>query len=131
MAILARLDSDRALELLHTMDFNASDATPSSPFSAHAALVRQVFEVLVEREGEAALPIIEREANFLGSKGTYPYSAVGEAASRAVSPNWAKNRDHSIQVQQSVLDQMLARYSATPHTYFGDIEFGRMLRSLS
>ncbi|HWC17756.1 MAG TPA: hypothetical protein VG498_12120 [Terriglobales bacterium] len=128
MAILARLDPDRALELLHAMDLTNPEATSKSPFPPAGALVRQVFQVLVSRDGEAALPVIEREAAFIGAKGTYPYAAVGAAVSSLVSKYWINDREHAIEVQQSVLNRMFATYSTTPHTYFGDIQFGEMLK---
>ena len=48
MSILARVDPDRALELLHAVELN-SDDNKSMPFPAYTQLVQQVFQMLVQR----------------------------------------------------------------------------------
>jgi hypothetical protein len=129
MPILARLDPDHADELLHQIDlskpFNSGDQF------ARSSLIREIFEAMARSDGEAGLPAIESEAAFLGSTDTYPYSAVGLATSIAVSKYWPDNKDHAIAVEQSALDRMFSRYSTTPHTYYGDYEFGEMLKFLA
>jgi hypothetical protein len=129
MTILARHDPEHAEELLRTMHLNDA-GKDSSPFQVRSQVMQQVFNALVQRDGEAALPTIEREAAYIGSTETYPYSAVGQATVSAVSKDWLDKKDHAIQVSQSALDRMFARYSTTPHTYYGDIEFGQMLNVL-
>lgn len=131
MSVLVRLDPDRALELLHSVDWNSVEGSSNSPFPPGRELVRQVFQALANRNGEAALPVVEQEADFIASKGTYPYSAVGGAVSSATAKDWREHREHAIEVQQSALDRMLGKYRATPHTYAGDLEFGDMLRHLA
>ena len=129
MTILARLDPDHADELLHQIDLN--QPLNSGDQFGRSSLVRGIFEALARRDGEAGLPAIEREAASLGSTDTYPYSAVGLATSIAVSRYWPDNKDHAIAVEQSALDRMFSRYSTTPHTYYGDYEFGQMLNFLA
>jgi len=128
MTILARLDPDHADELLRTMHLNEAEKD-DAPFQQRSQLVREVFRVLAQRDGEAALPVIEREAAYIGSTDTYPYSAVGYATANAVSKEWSDRKDQAIQVEQSALDRMFSRYSTTPHTYYG--EFGDMLKVLA
>lgn len=131
MAILAHLDPDRALELLHQMDLSDSDASGSYPMMAHSQLIQQVFQVLARRDGEAALPVLEREAAFIGSAGPYPYFALGSAAAEITSKDWAKNKEHTIQAEQSVIDVAFTRYRQTPHNYLDDVDFGQMLQPLA
>ncbi|HKU27098.1 MAG TPA: hypothetical protein VJQ54_16605 [Candidatus Sulfotelmatobacter sp.] len=130
MSILARLDPDRALELLHAMETGDAESS-SGMMTPQLELARQVFPVLVKRDGEGALSVLEREAAFMGSAGRYPYSALGYAASDAVGKDWASNKQHAIQIEQSVLDLAVSRYSQTAPTYFDDLEFGHMLQVLA
>jgi len=114
LTIIVRVDPDRALELLHQVDFGDHESS-GQPALPQMQVVRQVFQVLVRRDGEAALPVLEREAAFIGSAGHYPYSALGYAASGATSRDWSTNRQHAIEVQQSLLDLTYTRYSQTAH----------------
>jgi hypothetical protein len=75
MSILVRLDPDRAIELLHAMDSDPGSFS-NAVTTPQMQLAQQVFEALVTRDGESALPIVEREAAFMGSAGRYPYSAL-------------------------------------------------------
>jgi hypothetical protein len=131
MSILARLDPDRALELLHAMETDSAESSGNGFVTPQMQLAHQVFDVLVTRDGETALPIVEREAAFMGSAGRYPYSAVGYAAAEATSKSWGSNNQHAIQVEQSVLDLAFSRYSQTSPTYFDNLDFGRMLQVLA
>jgi hypothetical protein len=130
MSILVRLDPDRAIELLHAMDSDPGSFS-NAVTTPQMQLAQQVFEALVTRDGESALPIVEREAAFMGSAGRYPYSALGYAASEATSKFWGNNNQHAIQVEQSVLDLAFSRYSQTSPTYFDNMDFGRMLQVLA
>ena len=130
MSILVRVDPDRALELLHAMETSPTDSSSNVQITPQMQVARQVFQVLVKRDGEAALPTLEREAAFMGSAGRYPYSALGYAASGAVSKDWKDNRQHAIQVEQSVVDLAFSRYSQTTPTFFDSLEFGSMLQAL-
>jgi len=130
MTILARLDPEHAEELLRTMHLNDADKD-EAPFQARSQLLRQLFQALVQRDGESALVTIEREASYIGSTDAYPYSAVGYATSSAVSKNWSDKKEHALQIEQSALERIFARYSTAPHTYYGDIEFGEMLKALA
>jgi hypothetical protein len=130
MSILARTDPDRALELLHQMDLS-EEPQGNGVWLPHMQLVQQVFMTLVRRDGENALPILEREAAFMGSQGFYPYSSLGQATTVAVGKDWTDNRQHGIQVQQSVLNLAFSRYSQTGHTYPEDLDFGKMLQQFA
>jgi len=128
MAILARVDPDHALELLHRMNPEEPDTkrTNSPP---KMELVRQVFEVLIARDGASALPVLEQEAVRLGIQGHYPYAALGQAAMQAVSKEWVNNKPHAVEVVEAVFERELATYSQdTRRGYFDDLEFGNMLR---
>ena len=131
MSILVRVDPDRALELLHAMETSDAESNNNLWVTPPMQVASQVFQVLVKRDGEAALPTLEREAAFMGSAGRYPYSAVGLAASGAVSKDWKDNKQHAIQVEQSVLDLAFSRYSQTTPTFFDSLDFGRMLEALA
>ncbi|HVH85412.1 MAG TPA: hypothetical protein VM912_01720 [Terriglobales bacterium] len=130
MSILVRVDPDRALELLHAMTSDA-DTSSNMQMTPQMQMARQVFQVLASRDGEGALPTLEREAAFMGSVGRYPYSALGSAAANAVSKDWRDNKQHAIQVEQSVLDLAFSRYSQTAPTYFDDLDFGQMLQAIA
>ena len=82
MRILIRLNPDRALELLHSLNIEEPVAkwATSQP---EMQLVHEVFTVLVVRDGASALPLVEQEAERLGVLGHYPYAALGYAAMQA------------------------------------------------
>jgi hypothetical protein len=126
MRILLRLDPDRALELLHSLTLEEPQAA-TGPLAM--PLVQQVFDVLVARDGERALPLLEQEAE--GLKGHYPYFALGHAAMQATLKYWGNNKEHAVQVLQSVLQPAFARYRENAQGYFDDVEFGRMLQELA
>ena len=131
MSILVRVDPDRALELLHAMETSDTESSKDLWMTPPMQVAMQVFRELTKRDGEAALPTLEREAAFMGSAGRYPYSALGNAASGAVSKDWKDNKQHAIQVEQSVLDLAFSRYSQTTPTFFDSLDFGRMLQALA
>lgn len=127
MSILARLNPDQALTLLHSLskDEPQADRTPSLP---NMKLVQRVFIVLVERDGVSALPVLEQEAAAMGTDGPYPYGALGYAATQCVVKEWATNRPHAVEVEQQVFERAYERYQGAPRTYLDDYEFGRMLQ---
>jgi hypothetical protein len=130
LSILARLDPDRALVLLHSMSFEEPKTyTTISP--PKMQLVQRVFEVLAARDGMRAMPSLEQEATLLGSEGHYPYEALGFATMRAVSKDWPNDRAHALEGIQSVLERAFGRYSQSGHGYFDDCEFGNMLQVFS
>lgn len=128
MAILARLNPDRAVGLLHTMSVEEPGANgTASPLQRQ--LVGQVFQILVARDGVGALPVLEQEAERLGIQGRYPYAAIGQAAMQSVSKEWGSNKQHAVEVVQSVFERGFANYSQDARRgYFDDLEFGNMLR---
>jgi hypothetical protein len=130
MGILARLDPDRALVLLHSMSMEEPETyrTTSTP---KMQLVQRVFEVMVERDGVSALPLLEQEAERLGIQGHYPYTALGYAAMQATSKDWGSDNQRAIRVLQSVFDPAFARYRQNAGGYFDDFEFGKMLQVLA
>jgi hypothetical protein len=127
MGMLARLDPDSALVLLHSVSMEEPETyrTTSAP---KMQLVQRVFEVLAARDGISAIPSLEREASLLGAEGPYPYSALGFAAMRAVSKEWPNDRPHALEGVQSVFGRAFARYTQSGHVYFDDCEFGDMLQ---
>jgi hypothetical protein len=130
MSVLARLDPDRALELLHSMSMEEPEANWGiSP--AKMQLAQQVFQVLVERDGASGLPQLEQEAEAMGNEGHYPYAALGYATMQASSKDWGKDNQRAIQILQSVFDPAFARYSQSRHGYSDDFQFGRMLDVLA
>jgi hypothetical protein len=130
MGVLIRLDPDRALELLHTMSMEEPEANwTTSPLKMEIA--QQVFQVLVARDGARALPLLEQEAEIMGTEGHYPYAALGYAAMQATSKDWGNNNQRAIQLLQSVFEPAFARYSQNAHGYFDDFQFGRMLDVLA
>jgi hypothetical protein len=130
MGVLARLDPDRALELLHSMSMEEPGAYEGS-LSPKRQLAQQVFQVLVERDGASALPLLEQEAQAMGNEGHYPYAALGYAAMQASSKDWGHDNQRAIRLLQSVFDPAFARYRQSPHRYEDDFEFGRMLDVLA
>jgi len=130
MRMLIRLDSDRALELLHSLSIE-EPAPKWATSPPEMQLVHQVFEVLVARDGASALPLLEQEAERLGIRGHYPYAALGYAAMQATSKDWGNDNQRAIRVLQSVFDPAFARYSQNAHGYFDDFEFGKMLQVLA
>jgi hypothetical protein len=129
IGMLIRLDRDsgRALELLHTL--NIEEPVPKwAPSPPEMGLVHQLFELLVQRDGVSALPVLEQEADRLGIQGYYPYAALGYAAMQATSKDWGNDNQHAIRVLQSVFEPAFARYSHGAHSYYDDFEFGTMLK---
>jgi hypothetical protein len=128
--ILARLDPDRALVLLHNMSMEEPETynTTSPP---KMQLVQRVFKVLAERDGVSALQSLEQEAALLGSEGHYPYEALGFAAMRAVSKQWPNDRPRELEGAQSIFERAFARYNQNPHGYYDDCDFGNMLQVFS
>ena len=130
LRILIRLDPDRALELLHQLSPEDPEAK-SAALPAQTGLVEQVFGILATRDGEAALPALEQEAERLGLQGHYPYAALGYAAVQATNKYWGSDNPRAIRILESVFHPAFARYSQAPRTYFDDYEFGRMLQVLA
>ena len=128
MAILARLDPDRALEMLHSMSPEELQGTMTT---TQLELARYVFQLLVERDGVSALPVLEEEAALMGAQGPYPYAALGYAADQATLKDWGSDNQHAIQVLQSVFEPAFARYRQNAHGFIDDIEFGKMLEVLA
>jgi hypothetical protein len=127
-SILAGLDPDRALELLHSMIREEPDDKQIVSLP-HMQLASKVFEVLVARDGVAALPKLEQEAERLGIQWHYPYAALAQVAMQTVSKEWGTNRQHAVEVVQSVFDKEFANYSRDPRRgYFDDLDFGNMLQ---
>jgi hypothetical protein len=130
MRILIRLDPDRALDLLHSLNIEEPVAKwATSP--PEMQLVHEVFTVLVVRDGASALPLLEQEAERLGILGHYPYAALGYAAMQATLKDWGRDNQRAIQVLESVFQPAFARYSQNAHNYSDDFEFGRMLQVLA
>jgi hypothetical protein len=127
---LIRLNPDRALELLHSVNTEEPGAdVAGSPAKMQLAI--QVFDLLIDRDGVSALPTLEQEAELMGSKGHYPYAALGYAANQATLKDWGRDNQHAIRVLQSFFDPAFARYSHTAHSYPDDLEFGKMLQVLA
>jgi len=130
MRMLIRLDPERALELLHSL--NIEEPVPKWATSPpEMQLVHEVFEVLAARDGASALPLLEQEAERLGVQGHYPYAALGYAAMQATSKDWGSDNQRAIRLLQSVLEPAFARYSQNAHGYLDDLEFGKMLQVLA
>lgn len=127
MSILLRSNPDQALTLLHSLskDEQQADRTPSLP---NMKLVQRVFEVLVERDGVSALPLLEQEAERMSADGPYPYGALGYAAMQCVSKDWATNPPHAVELVQQAFERAYERYKGRPRTYLDDYEFGKMLQ---
>lgn len=121
-------DPDRALEMLHSM-------SPEEPAGAMTTsqlkLAQHIFGALAERDGARVLPMLEEEARLMGTRGIYPYGALGFAAQRATLKDWGKDNQRAIQVLQSVFESAFTRYTQTPHRFLDDLEFGRMLEFLA
>jgi hypothetical protein len=127
MTILARLDPNRALDLLHNR--NSGDAHTKGTFSlASTQLVREVFRGLVMRDGKSALPVLQQEAERLAIQGHYPYSAMAEAARQATSKEWGTDKENAIATVEALFDRAFATYSQAGREYSDDIEFGNMLQ---
>jgi hypothetical protein len=130
MSVLIRLDPDRALELLHSISMEEPEANWGTT-PPKLEIAQQVFQVLVERDGERVLPVLEQEAEIMGKEGHYPYSALGFAASRASDKYWGNNNQRAVQLLQSVFEPAFARYRQNTRGYFDDFQFGEMLQVLS
>ena len=128
--MLIRLNPDRALEALHSL--NIEEPVPKWATSPpEMQLVQEVFTVLVVRDGASALPLLEQEAERLGALGHYPYSGLGYAATQATSKDWGRDNQRAIQVLESVFQPAFTRYTQNAHNYSDDFEFGRMLQVLA
>ncbi len=125
MGMSIRLDPDPALELLNSMNIQEPPAWAAS--APEMQLVQAIFGVLSSRDGVSALPLLEQEAERLGTQGRYPYAALGYAAMQTTLKDWGTDNQHATRVLQSVFDPAFARYSQNAHTYFDDFEFARML----
>ncbi len=126
MRILARLDPNHALELLESAQLEGS-GIPSPKME----LTRHVFNIIVEHEGIDALPMLEAEAAQMGTRGPYPYAALGHAAVQAVAKDWVSNRQHAVEVIEGVFEQAFARYSQGSQDYPSNCDFGEMLRGIA
>ncbi len=130
LRIVIRLDPDRALELLHQLSTEDPEAK-SATLPTQTGLAQQVFGILVTRDGETALPVLEQEAERLGLQGHYPYAALGYAAMQATNKYWGSDNPRAIRILESVFQPAFAGYRQAPRTYFDDYEFGRMLHVLA
>jgi len=129
MRVLVRVDPDRALEMLHGLSVEEPDGGTQTTLKLQ--LAQQVFQVLVERDGTGALPVLEQEAALMGAQGNYPYAALGYAAMQATSKDWGRDKQRAIQVLESVFEPAFARYSQSVHELADDLEFGKMLQVLA
>jgi hypothetical protein len=128
--ILIRLDPDRALDLLHQLSPEDTEAK-SDNWPPQTRLARKVFDILVMRDGENALPVLQQEADRMGLQGHYPYAALGYATIQASNKYWGNDNPRAIRLLDSVFQPAFARYSQAPRTYFDDYEFGGMLQVLA
>ena len=126
MGLLIRLDPDRALELLQSFSMEEPEANWSTT-PPKLEVAQYVFQVLAERDGERSLPVLEQEAELMGKEGHYPYAAMGFAVDRASTKYWGNNNQRAVELLQSYFDPAFARYRQSPHRYFDDFQFGRML----
>jgi hypothetical protein len=112
MSILVRLNPDQALTLLHRLskDEPQADRTPRLP---NMKLVQRVFDVLVERDGVSALPVLE-EAERMGNDGPYPYGALGYAVMQTVSKEWGTDNAHAAEVVQQIFERA-SEHTGTGH----------------
>jgi hypothetical protein len=130
MRILIRLNPDRALESLHSL--NIEEPVPKSATSPpEMQLVQEAFDALAKRDGASALPLLQQEAERLGVQGHYPYAALGFATMSTTSKDWGRDNERAIGVLQSVFEPAFARYSQNAHNYGDDVEFGKMLEVLA
>ena len=130
MRLLIRLNPDRALESLHSL--NIEEPVPKWATSPpEMELVHEAFEAMAKRDGPSALPLLEEEAESLGAQGHYPYAALGFATMSITSKDWGHDNERAVGVLQSVFDPAFARYSQAAHSYGDDVEFGKMLQVLA
>lgn len=128
--MLVRLNPDRALDALHRLQIE--EPMPKWATSPpEMQLVQEVFEILAERDGTTALPLLGEEAERLGDQGHYPYAALGSAAIRTTAQDWGHDNERAIAVLQSVFEPAFGRYRETAHGYADDLEFGKMLQVLA
>lgn len=73
---LARVDPDRALELLAGMDTPVPMQSGSLPEDLRAYAARTVFPAYWRRHGEKALDRIRQNAQRIGATGQYPFRAM-------------------------------------------------------
>jgi hypothetical protein len=130
LGVLVKLDPDQPLEALNKLNWEET-GPHLSPYRSSMQVVRRAFDVLVARDGVNALPLLEKESTRLGFQGHYPYSALGYAAMQSVSKDWVGDRQHAIDVLQSVFESAYENYRRDRRGYFDDIEFGDMLGVLS
>ena len=128
--ILIRLDPDRALDLLHHLSPEDPGAKPDN-WPPQTRLAHNVFDILVMRDGENALPVLQQEADRMGLQGHYPYAALGYATMQASNKYWGNDNPRAIRLLESVFQPAFVRYSQAPRTYFDDYEFGGMLQELA
>lgn len=128
--ILIRLDPDRALDLLHQLGPDDPEGK-SAAWPPLTALAHRVFGILALRDGENALPVLQREADRMGLQGHYPYSALGYATMQIANKYWGNDNPRAIRILDSVFQPAFERYSQAPRTYFDDYEFGEMLQVLA
>ena len=130
LGILIRLDPDRALDLLHQLSTEDPE-TRSPTWPPQTMLAHKVFDILVLRDGEKALPVLQQEADRMGLQGHYPYAALGYGTMQATNKYWGNDTPRAILILESVFQPAFARYSQAPRTYFDDYEFGGMLQALA
>ncbi|HXZ80487.1 MAG TPA: hypothetical protein VEG30_11195 [Terriglobales bacterium] len=74
---LAPRDVEGALEIFRSLPASTSTKASRDPRTMAAQIL---FPALLNKDGAAALPTIEKEAVRLGSEDAYPYSAMGQVA---------------------------------------------------
>jgi len=130
LGILIRLDPDRALDLLHQLDPDDPE-TKSATWPPQTMLAHKVFGILALRDGENALPVLQREADRMGLQGHYPYSALGYATMQIANKYWGNDNPRAIRILDALFQPAFERYSQAPRTYFDDYDFGEMLQVLA
>jgi hypothetical protein len=130
LEVLAQVEPERAIQMLHSMKAGAGSHGQSG-FSPKTSIATQAFTAMARREGAAALSKLEVEAERLGAEGQYPYTAMGFAAAQAVNHDWGKDNDHAIEVEKMVFESNFARYGQGSRGFLDDLEFGQMLGAVS
>ena len=85
---VARRNPEHALGLVNQMDQSPSSSAQAVFTNRRNTAVRDTFQMLLQEQGNAAIPAMQSCAQRLGDAGQYPYSAVIPLMMRS-SPNQA------------------------------------------
>lgn len=119
---LAHIDVDHALAVFRRMDAATLQSGRVVPQDARSAAAETLFPEILRKQGVAAVPVLQQEAQRLGETGSYPYSAM------ALVMNELTHLDRSL--GENVFADSVTAYQQSTPTLAGNADFVSLLHNV-